>query len=156
MITGKSITFGNNVDTDQIIPAQYLTLPSLSSMAPYAFDNHPVFKENLCRGAIIVAGENFGCGSSREQAPAVLKELGIGAVVAKSFARIFYRNGINRGIPLIECAMTDRIALLDVLEFDGRQLVNVSRDEIYPVQSYPPFIQKIFDHGGIVSLLTGR
>jgi 3-isopropylmalate dehydratase small subunit len=153
MISGKAIVLGNNIDTDQIIAASRLTLPSLQHMAPYAFEHHRDFTEFFTPGDIIVGGENFGCGSSREQAPAVLKELKVGAIAAKSFARIFYRNAINIGIPLLECKMTEQIHPGDVLVYGDGQLVNQTQNNQYAVMPYPPFIQDIFDHGGIVSLL---
>ncbi len=156
MIQGKAIKFGNNIDTDQMIAAHHLTLPSIGDMSRYAFENHPNFTECYLQGDIIVAEENFGCGSSREQAPAVLRELGVGAIVARSFARIFFRNGINLGIPLIECDQAWKIKELDELEFDGETLRNHTTNDEYLVKPHPSFINDIYKSGGIVKHLMGK
>src|SRR5512137_2509907 len=104
MIKGKVWKFGNNVDTDQIISSQYLLLPTIEEMKGYTFESlDPNFARTFKPGEIIVGGSNFGCGSSREQAPLVLKALGAAAVIARSYARIFFRNAINIGLPLIIC-----------------------------------------------------
>ena len=112
--------FHNDVDTDQIIASQYLLLPNIDEMKGYTFESlDPDFAKKAQAGDVIVAGENFGCGSSREQAPSVLKALGIKAVVAKSFARIFYRNAINVGLPVIICKdLYDDVNELDEVELD--------------------------------------
>ena len=114
--------FHNDVDTDQIIASQYLLLPNIEAMKKYTFESlDPDFSKKVSPGDIIVAGENFGCGSSREQAPSVLKALGIQAVIAKSFARIFYRNSINIGLPVIVCK-----ELYDYIEDGGLASLDLS------------------------------
>lgn len=101
---GKIFRFHNDVDTDQIIASQYLLFPTIEEMKSHTFESlDPEFPQKVLPGDFVVAGENFGCGSSREQAPSVLKSLGVEAVVAKSFARIFYRNAINIGLPVVVC-----------------------------------------------------
>ena len=119
--------FHNDVDTDQIIASQYLLLPDIEAMKQYTFESlDPDFSKKAQPGDLIVAGENFGCGSSREQAPSVLKALGIKAVIAKSFARIFYRNSINIGLPVIVCKQ--------ILIF--LQVQSLLTDRYFPVQSF--------------------
>lgn len=120
-VRGKAWRFGDNIDTDQIFPGAYLTLTDIKEMAKHAMEGVPG-KEDFARkvkeGDLIVAGKNFGCGSSREQAPISIKGCGVSAVIAKSFARIFYRNAINIGLPIIECKDVDRINDGDELEVD--------------------------------------
>lgn len=152
----KAITFGENIDTDQIIGAQYLSLPTIAQMAKHTFEHHPNFVENYTKGDFIVATENFGCGSSREQAPAVLKELGISGIVAKSFARIFFRNSINLGIPLIECPQADEIPHLAPLEIKDDSLCNPVTGETYSITPLPPFMKNFLESGGIVAHLRKK
>ena len=153
MIKGKAIVLGNNVDTDQIISGRYLSMATYKEMLPYCFMNSKNFCENYSEGDIIVAGENFGCGSSREQAPALLKEKGVGAIIAKSFARIFYRNAINLGIPLIECKDVDNIDNLDGLQIDLSNGVvsDNTKNQDFSIKMIPPFMLEILDAGGIVN-----
>lgn len=150
---GKAIVFGSDIDTDQIIGAHHLTLPTIGDMAKYAFENYPHFTRHFVCGDIIVGANNFGCGSSREQAPAVLKKRGVEAVVAKSFARIFYRNAINIGIPLIECEEAEMIDMEDELEVRADVLLNHTKGQQYSIQPYPAYIQNIFNCGGIVPFI---
>lgn len=156
MTTGKAIVFGNNIDTDQIIGAQYLTLPTIIMMAEHLFENHDQFTGRFKSGDIIVAGENFGCGSSREQAPAVLKERGVAAIVATSFARIFFRNAINLGLRLIECRQAAEISAGDQLQIGHDTLQNLTTTRAYRIQPLPPFLQEIADCGGVVGYLRGK
>ncbi len=149
----KAITFGNDIDTDQIIGAHHLPLPTIEEMAVYTFEHHPAFTRHFVKGDILVGLDNFGCGSSREQAPAVLQCRGVRAIIARSFARIFYRNAINLGIPLIECEKAGKIELMDELEITDDFIINHTQNEQYPIQPYPPFIQEIFNSGGIVDFL---
>jgi 3-isopropylmalate/(R)-2-methylmalate dehydratase small subunit len=149
MITGKAIHFGNNIDTDQIIGAQYLTLPAITLMADHLFEHHADFTAHFCEGDIIVAGENFGCGSSRQQAAAVLKERGVAAIVAVSFARIFFRNAINLGLRLIECPDAAGIKAGDRLEITGNRLHNLTSGKNSLIEPLPSFLQTIFDNGGV-------
>jgi len=156
MIQGKAIKFGHNIDTDQIIGARHLSLPAIADMAPLAFEHHGNFTTHFAPGDILVAGENFGCGSSREQAPAVLKQRGAGAIVACSFARIFFRNAVNLGLPLIICSQTDEIGELDCLEIDGGCLHDRTTGRRYTIEPLPPFIAGIVDSGGIIPHLRGK
>lgn len=153
MIKGKAIKFGDNVDTDQIIPAQYLSMLEIKDIAEFTFEYDANFTENYSEGDICVAGSNFGCGSSREQAPAVLKYRGVKAIIAKDFARIFYRNSINLGIPLIECVEANEIGNLDDVEIDFKKglIKNNTTNRTYEIKPYSDFVQKILDAGGIVN-----
>jgi len=151
MIQGKVIKFGKNIDTDQIIGAHHLTLPTIQAMSQHTFEHHDNFINNFTSGDIIVAEDNFGCGSSREQAPAVLKNRGVAAIIAPGFARIFYRNAINLGLPLIVCADADEIMEQDVLRLEKDQLTNLTTGKGYRIDPMPPFIGKILDCGGIIA-----
>jgi 3-isopropylmalate/(R)-2-methylmalate dehydratase small subunit len=154
----KAIKFGDNIDTDQIIGSQHLSLPSIEVMSVYTFENHAHFGADFAKGDCIVGEENFGCGSSREQAPAVLKQMGASAIIAKSFARIFFRNAINLGILLIECPETDRIQHRDVLIIDQAQgrIVNETRGESYAIVPMTGFLQEVLEAGGIVPYKKGK
>jgi len=156
MIRGKAIKFGKNIDTDQIIGAHHLNLPTIGDMAPFAFENAPHFVEDFKRGDIIVGEDNFGCGSSREQAPAILKHLGVGAIVAHSFARIFFRNAINLGIRLIECPEAGKIDPLELLEIDNDRLRSLKKGNEYGITPLPPFICGIMADGGIIAHLQRK
>ena len=156
MIRGKAIKFGNNIDTDQIIGAHHLSRPSIRDMAPFTFENTPRFVEHFKKGDIIVAEDNFGCGSSREQAPAVLKHRGVGAIVARSFARIFFRNAINLGIPLIECPEADKIDHLEMLEIDDDRIRCLKTGKGYDIIPLPLFIRSILADGGIIAHLQRK
>ena len=146
--------FHNDVDTDQIIASQYLLLPDIEAMKQYTFESlDPDFSKKAQPGDLIVAGENFGCGSSREQAPEIIKALGIKCVIAKSFARIFFRNSINNGLLLIE---NDKLHD-DVKEGDS-VTVTVNEDidyngNKYPIASLPDNLVKIIDAGGLVKAM---
>ncbi|HDD57342.1 MAG TPA: 3-isopropylmalate dehydratase small subunit [Thermoplasmatales archaeon] len=120
-ISGRAWVFGDDIDTDQIFPGAYLTLTDVEEMGKHAMEGVPGredFAKKVAKGDIIVAGKNFGCGSSREQAPIAIKGSGVSVVVAKSFARIFYRNAVNIGLPIIECKDIDKINEGDLLEID--------------------------------------
>lgn len=148
--------FHNDVDTDQIIASQYLLLPNIEEMKEYAFESiDPDFSNKVQEGDIVVAGENFGCGSSREQAPSVLKALGIKAIVAKSFARIFYRNAINIGLPVVVSGdLYGKVEQLDEIELDLTEGVIKTKDETLPCTKLPPYMQNILDHGGLINFLN--
>lgn len=148
--------FHNDVDTDQIIASQYLLLPNIEEMKEYAFESiDPDFSNKVQEGDIVVAGENFGCGSSREQAPSVLKALGVKAIVAKSFARIFYRNAINIGLPVVVSGdLYDKVEQLDEIELDLTEGVIKTKDETLPCTKLPPYMQNILDHGGLINFLN--
>ena len=157
MEKGTIFKFHNDLDTDQIIASQYLLLPNLDEMKGHAFESlDPDFSKKVKPGDFVVGGENFGCGSSREQAPGVLKALGVQAVIAKSFARIFYRNAINIGLPIFECeAASDGIAAGDEVrvDFDTGLITNLTKNETYQAQPLPPFIQNIVNRGGLLNSL---
>jgi len=155
MITGKAIKFGDNVDTDQIIGAEYLTLPTIEDMVKFTFKNHKNFTDNYQQGDIIVGGHNFGCGSSREQAAAVLKKTGVGAIIAKSFARIFFRNAINLGLMVLECKETDRISNLDQFQLypQSGKIQNLTKNQSYETIALPPYVKSILDAGGIINYM---
>ena len=148
--------FHNDVDTDQIIASQYLLLPDIEAMKRYTFESlDPDFAKKAQPGDLIVAGENFGCGSSREQAPSVLKALGIKAVIAKSFARIFYRNSINIGLPVIVCK-----ELYDHVEDGGQADLDLSAGtvtvdgQVFSCTKLPEYMQNILNAGGLIASLN--
>jgi 3-isopropylmalate/(R)-2-methylmalate dehydratase small subunit len=156
MIKGKIWKFGNNVDTDQIISSQYLLLPTVEEMKQYTFESlDPNFTTNFTTGDIIVGGYNFGCGSSREQAPLVLKALGTSAVIARSFARIFFRNSINIGLPLVICD-----DLYDAINAGDELSVSFERGEIgyngktYTFHQFPEHLLKIMKYGGLIEYIN--
>ncbi len=147
--------FGDNVDTDQIIPSQYLLLPSIEDMKSHAFeplmDN---FADDVKPGDIVVAGNNFGCGSSREQAPRILKALGVRAIVADSFARIFFRNSINIGLPVIISKDVHKyIKQDDEIELDLEKGLIYADNMELPCTRLPEYMQDILDSGGLLELL---
>lgn len=157
-LTGKVWKFGPDVDTDQIIPSQYLLHPTIAEMARFAFEPlRPEFASRVENGDILICRENFGCGSSREQAPRVLKELGVAAVVAVSFARIFYRNAINIGLPAIVCSdIVDQVEEGDVVEINlqqGHIEANGCRAKFQP---FPEHVLNILTHGGLLQYLRVR
>ena len=143
--------FGDDIDTDAIIPGRFLTINDPKELAKHAFEGvRPDFKP--ATGDVIVAGENFGCGSSREHAPLAIKGAGIKCVIAKSFARIFFRNSINIGLPMLECADAEKISEGDVLEIDAIKgtIRNMTKGETYRTVPLPPFLTEIVDSGGLV------
>ena len=148
--------FHNDVDTDQIIASQYLLLPNIDEMKGYTFESlDPDFAKKAQPGDVIVAGENFGCGSSREQAPSVLKALGIQAVVAKSFARIFYRNAINVGLPVIICKdLYDDVEEGEEVELDLLSGSISYGEKEYTCTKLPELMQTILDKGGLINYLN--
>ena len=149
--------YGDNVDTDVIIPARYLNIADKKELATHCMediDKH--FVDVVKAGDVMVGGFNFGCGSSREHAPMVIKESGISCVIAKTFARIFYRNAINIGLPIFECeAASDGIAAGDEVrvDFDTGLITNLTKNEMYQAQPLPPFIQNIVNRGGLLNSL---
>ena len=156
MSLGKIFKFHNDLDTDQIIASQYLLLPTIDEMKIHTFESLDAeFPKKVRPGDYVVGGENFGCGSSREQAPSVLKALGIEAVIAKSFARIFYRNAINIGLPVIVCKdLPDQVAAGDEMELllgEGIARVNGC---IYPCTRLPEYMQQILSQGGLIASLN--
>ena len=159
-ITGKAITFGENINTDVIIPGQYLTNLDPQILAAHAMEGlDPTFPEKAAKGVIIVAGKNFGCGSSREQAPIALKYAGVKCIVASSFARIFYRNSINIGLPVLECSsILGRVETGEELAVDLSEgtLVNLSKKESLEGVKLPPFLLDIITSGGLIEHLKKR
>ncbi len=149
---------GNNVDTDQVIASQYLQMATIDEMKKHTFETlRPGFADTFQSGDIIVAGENFGCGSSREQAPGVLKALGTKAVVAKSFARIFYRNSINIGLNLIVCKeIHENVREGDRAELLMREGKIIVNHNSYPFESFPANIREIISQGGLIRMINSR
>ena len=150
----KVFKYGDNVDTDVIIPARYLNAPSPEDLSKHCMEDIDInFVNEVKKGDIMVAGANFGCGSSREHAPIAIKESGISLVIAKSFARIFYRNSINIGLAILECEdAPDRISEDDVIEADlDRGIIyNRTTGESFETKPFPEFIRKIITAGGLI------
>ena len=154
---GKVFKYPDNVDTDVIIPARFLNTPDAKELALHCMEDiDPDFVKKVQTGDVIVGGWNFGCGSSREHAPLVIKTCGIGCVIAKSFARIFYRNSINIGFPILECAeAAEEIDADDEVEvkFNTGVITNLTTGKTYKAQPFPPFIQNIIKSGGLLKSL---
>jgi 3-isopropylmalate/(R)-2-methylmalate dehydratase small subunit len=158
-MTGRAWKFGDNIDTDMIIPARRLVTNDPDELAKYCMeDADPCFAEMVRPNDIIVAGDNFGCGSSREHAPLALKAAGISCVVAKNFARIFYRNAFNIGLPILECQDTDKINTGDLLKVDlGRgEIFHFETGSIFRASPIPLFMQKLISDGGLIEHLTKK
>ena len=151
-ITGQVIRYGDNVDTDVIIPARYLNTTDHQELAAHCMEDlDPSFVSRVKPGDIIVAGENFGCGSSREHAPVAIKASGIACVVAKSFARIFYRNAINIGLSIVECdADADDGDRLTV-DFEQGRIENLTKGTGRVFSAFPPFLQTLLQSGGLLN-----
>jgi len=145
--------FGDDIDTDAIIPGKYLTINKPDELAKHAFEGvRPEFAKSVKEGDIIVANFNFGCGSSREHAPLALKGAKVKCIIAKSFARIFFRNAINIGVALLECPDTDKIDETDHIEVDfGTGVItNTTKKETYQATPLPDFVRSIVDAGGLI------
>jgi len=159
-IHGKAIKFGDNVDTDVILPGKYLTLIDPSELARHALEGiDPSFPEKAKRGVIIIGGKNFGCGSSREQAPLALKYAGVQCVLAESFARIFFRNAINIGLPVVDCKGISTFANDNddlVADFDLGDIKNLTTRESIHASRLPQFILEILTDGGLIENLRKR
>ena len=159
-VQGRVFKYGNNVDTDVIIPARYLNIADRKELAAHALEDiDPSFVGNVQPGDIIVAGKNFGCGSSREHAPQVLKDNGISCIIAPSFARIFFRNAINIGLPILECAEAaeairegDRLRI----DFETGVINDLTTGETFRSLPFPEFIQNIIDNDGLLNSLKAR
>ncbi len=149
--------YGDNVDTDVIIPARYLNTADHKELASHCMEDiDPQFVNKVKEGDIIVAAENFGCGSSREHAPIAIKASGVSCVIASTFARIFYRNSINIGLPIIECReASERIENGDEVEidFESGVITNVTKGETYQGQAFPEFLINIINKGGLLNSL---
>ena len=155
IFNGKTIKYGDNVDTDVIIPARYLNTSDKKELASHCMEDiDKDFTQKVEAGDIMVAGYNFGCGSSREHAPIAIKESGISLVIARSFARIFYRNSINIGLAIVECdEAVDGIQDGDKVEadLDNGVIYNRTTGKSFKIQPFPAFIQQIIENGGLVS-----
>ncbi|MDI6736049.1 MAG: 3-isopropylmalate dehydratase small subunit [bacterium] len=159
-ITGKVFgKFRADINTDEIIPAVYLDTTSDEELARHCMEGIDTeFAQGVQKGNIIVADKNFGCGSSREHAPIAIKACGVSCVIAKSFARIFYRNCINIGLPIFECDQTDKIKEKDILEIDFQTgiIKNLSTDETYSTTLFPEFMQKLVEVGGLMEYVKQK
>jgi len=157
MITGKAVKFGDNIDTDVILPGKYLIITDPVELAKHAMAGlDPTFPQKVENGAIIVAGRNFGCGSSREQAPIALKHAGVKCVLAESFARIFYRNAINIGLPVLECSgVSSKVGDGDelVVNLEAGVIENRSENSTFQATKLPAFIMEILNDGGLIEHL---
>ena len=157
---GKAFKYGDNVDTDVIIPARYLNTPDASELAGHCMEDiDPHFADTVNRGDVIVAGRNFGCGSSREHAPLAIKESGIACVIAESFARIFYRNALNIALPILECPAAARaIYAADEIfvDLETGEIVNHTTGQSFRAEPFPPFMMELIAAGGLVAYLKGK
>ncbi len=157
---GTVFKYGDNVDTDVIIPARYLATSEPSELAKHCMEDiDKDFIKNVKKGDIIVADKNFGCGSSREHAPIAIKAAGVSCVIAKTFARIFYRNSINIGLPIVECpAAADAIKAGDTVSvnFDTGVITDETTGESFQGQAFPPFMQGLIDAGGLINYVNAK
>lgn len=157
---GNAWKFGSDIDTDRIIPARYLNTSDPAELARHCMeDEDPTFSSRVRPGDVIVAEKNFGCGSSREHAPIAIKASGVSCVIAKSFARIFYRNSFNMGLPILECAEAAESASQgDVIEvdMDTGEIHNVTRDMRFKARALPPFMQELVRAGGLLEAIKKR
>lgn len=159
-IKAKAIKFGNNIDTDVILPGKYLIIVNPNDLAKHALEGLDTeFVSKAKSGVIVIGGKNFGCGSSREQAPLALKYSGVKCVIAESFARIFFRNAINIGLPVIECVgISDAVKTGDelVVDFEAGKIENTSNNKKIQVNKLPSFILEIFGDGGLIEHLRKK
>ena len=152
---GKVFKYGDNVDTDVIIPARYLNIPDMKELSAHCMEDiDQNFIKQVQEGDMIVAGNNFGCGSSREHAPATIKAAGVSCVIANSFARIFYRNSINIGLAIVECpeavagiSKGDQVSV----DFITGKIINHTTGKTFQAEPFPPFLQEIIDKGGLLN-----
>lgn len=160
MITGNVFKYGDNIDTDVIIPARYLNSPDQRELAKHCMEDiYADFTSKVQPGDIIVAGSNFGCGSSREHAPVAIKACGVSCVIASSFARIFYRNSINIGFPIMECPEAvegigagDKVSV----DFESGLIKNETTGASFRAMAFPPFISRIIEHGGLLNSIKAE
>ncbi|MBQ8327329.1 MAG: 3-isopropylmalate dehydratase small subunit [Lachnospiraceae bacterium] len=157
---GIVLKYGDNVDTDVIIPARYLNSSDPAELATHCMEDiDKDFVNKVKPGDVMVATKNFGCGSSREHAPIAIKASGISCVIAETFARIFYRNAINIGLPIIECKeASEKIEAGDevMVDFDSGLITNITKNETYKGQAFPAFMQKIIDKGGLINYINEK
>ncbi|MEW5766272.1 MAG: 3-isopropylmalate dehydratase small subunit [bacterium] len=158
-IKGQVYKFGDDVNTDDIIPARFLNTSDPEELAGHCMEGiDPTFRQRAGSGGIIVAGKNFGCGSSREHAPLAIKTFGISAVAAVSFARIFYRNSLNIGLPIIECPDTPQITEGNKVEIDFEKglIKDMTTNKTYLTQPWPEFMQRLIEVGGLMNYVRDR
>ena len=158
-ITGKVWKYGDDVDTDLIIPARYLNTSDPEELAQHCMEDvDPSFAGKVSPADIIVAGKYFGCGSSREHAPIAIKAAGVSCVIAKSFARIFYRNAFNMGLLILECEDTDKFQTGDKLtvDFDSGEIIHTGSKKSYQARPIPPFMQELVQSGGLMNYIEKK
>jgi len=158
-LKGKTHKFGNNINTDEIIPAVFLNVSDAKELGKHCMEGiMPGFAESVKKGDIIVGGKNFGCGSSREHAPVSIKACGISCVIAESFARIFYRNAVNIGLPILECKGANKILKNSLLEINlaKGEIKDLSKKKTYYAQSFPDFMQDLIKAGGLMAYIRRR
>ncbi|MCE5221141.1 MAG: 3-isopropylmalate dehydratase small subunit [Clostridium sp.] len=159
-VKGKVFKYGDNVDTDVIIPARYLNTSDAKELAAHCMEDIDVdFVKNVKDGDIIVANKNFGCGSSREHAPLAIKTAGVSCVIASTFARIFYRNSINIGLPILEC--DEAVKSIDAgdeleVEFSTGLIKNLTKNQEYQGEAFPEFMQEIIDNDGLIGYIGNK
>lgn len=159
ILKGKAHKFADNINTDDIIAAKYLDSQDMEFLGSKCMENiDPKFVTRVSKGDIIIAGQNFGCGSSREHAPWSIKGIGISLVIAKSFARIFYRNAINVGLPILVCSQIDKMADGDLLEvnLEAGEIKNLTKNETYQSEKFPVFMEEIIKKGGLIEWIKAR
>ena len=159
-LEGRVWKYGDNIDTDVIIPARYLNISTAEELAPHCMEDIDTsFAKTVQSGDLIVAGENFGCGSSREHAPLAIKGSGVSCVVARSFARIFFRNAVNIGLPILECPEAvegaEKGHLLEI-DLQAGQVHNLTTGHTYQAEPYPPFMMALIGAGGLVTYTRQR
>ena len=159
-VKGKVFKYGDNVDTDVIIPARYLNTSDAKELAAHCMEDIDLdFVKNVKDGDIIVANKNFGCGSSREHAPLAIKTAGVSCVIASTFARIFYRNSINIGLPILEC--DEAVKSIDAgdeleVDFSTGLIKNLTKNQEYQGEAFPEFMQKIIDNDGLIGYIGNK
>lgn len=157
---GKAWKFGHDIDTDVIIPARYLNQSTPEHLAAHCMEDADVdFAKQVNTGDIMVGGKNFGCGSSREHAPISIKACGIQVVIAESFARIFYRNALNIGLPILECP--EAVAGIDsgddvAVDLESGKIKNLTKNVVFQARPFPPFMQDLIKSGGLIPYVKGR
>lgn len=155
-LKGKAWKYGDDINTDLIIPARYLNTSDPVALAQHCMEDEDTdFVKKISKGDFIVAGKNFGCGSSREHAPISIKYAGISAVIAKSFARIFYRNAFNMGLLILECNEADEIKTSDELEVDTEkgEIKNITQNKVYKILPVPAFMEELLKSGGLMEYM---
>lgn len=157
-VSGKSYKYGDNVDTDVIIPARYLNTPDAKELAKHCMEDiDTAFASNVKPGEIMIAGKNFGCGSSREHAPLAIKTCGVACVIAATFARIFYRNALNIGLPILECpeaAAAIKAGDVVSVDFDTGVITDETSGKTFQGEPFPPFMQELIAAGGLAAYRT--